>query len=340
MMSAAEADWTVPGPELVAPGVHRIPLPLPTDGLKAVNVYAIVGPESVTLIDGGWRIAAAREALAAGLARLGLAVQDVDRCLVTHHHRDHYTLATELRRTAGVAIALGRGEAPSLAALRIPGRVFEIQRAALRRAGAQELLATMAGMRRDPIDAEDWGDPDTWLADGDVVTLPARRLRVRETPGHTVGHVVYVDDRAGLLFAGDHVLPHITPSVGLEASETSSPLADYLTSLAQVLAEPDRVLLPAHGPAGGSAHRRVEQLLDHHEVRLDRTQAVVAAGATTGYEAASALPWTRRERRFAELDVFNQMLAVTETVAHLEVLLAQGRIRLTETDGVRSFGVG
>jgi glyoxylase-like metal-dependent hydrolase (beta-lactamase superfamily II) len=339
-MSAPTGDWTVPGPELVAPGVHRIPLPLPTDGLKAVNVYALVTPGSVTLIDGGWRIEAARDALAAGLRQLGLQVQDVTRCLVTHHHRDHYTLATELRRTVGTSIALGRGEAVNLAAIRVPGRVLEVQRAALLRAGAAELLAAVAGMDRDPIAVEDWEDPDTWVADGDLVTLPARTLRVRETPGHTLGHVVYVDDAAGLLFAGDHVLPHITPSVGLEASETSSPLADYLVSLAAVLGEPDRLLLPAHGPAGGSAHRRVEQLLDHHEVRLERTCAVVAAGATTGYEAAAALPWTRRERSFAELDVFNRMLAVTETVAHLEVLLAQGRVHATESDGVRCFGVG
>jgi hypothetical protein len=33
-------DWTEPGLFTVAPGVHRIPLPLPNDGLRAVNVYA------------------------------------------------------------------------------------------------------------------------------------------------------------------------------------------------------------------------------------------------------------------------------------------------------------
>ncbi|MGH3629143.1 MAG: MBL fold metallo-hydrolase, partial [Sciscionella sp.] len=32
--------WEEPGAFPVAPGVHRIPLPLPNDGLRAVNVYA------------------------------------------------------------------------------------------------------------------------------------------------------------------------------------------------------------------------------------------------------------------------------------------------------------
>lgn len=30
-------DWTTPGVYPVAPGVHRIPLPLPNDGLRAVR---------------------------------------------------------------------------------------------------------------------------------------------------------------------------------------------------------------------------------------------------------------------------------------------------------------
>ena len=34
--------WTEPGTFEVAPGVYRIPLPLPNDGLRAVNVYALV----------------------------------------------------------------------------------------------------------------------------------------------------------------------------------------------------------------------------------------------------------------------------------------------------------
>jgi hypothetical protein len=41
---------------------------------------------------------------------------------------------------------------------------------------------------------------------------------------------------------------------------------------------------------------------------------------------AQAVPWTRRRRRFADLDTFNQMLAINETVAHLELLVEQGKL--------------
>ena len=33
--------WTAEGAWEVAPGIHRIPLPLPMDGLKAINVYVL-----------------------------------------------------------------------------------------------------------------------------------------------------------------------------------------------------------------------------------------------------------------------------------------------------------
>ena len=49
--------WERPGAFEEAPGVYRIPLPLPNDGLKAVNVYAIADGAQVVLIDGGWALA-------------------------------------------------------------------------------------------------------------------------------------------------------------------------------------------------------------------------------------------------------------------------------------------
>ena len=42
-------DWTLPGVFEVAPGVHRIVCPLPGDGLKAVNVYAIEDGDGLAL---------------------------------------------------------------------------------------------------------------------------------------------------------------------------------------------------------------------------------------------------------------------------------------------------
>src|SRR6266496_4504028 len=96
--STATASWTDPGLFTVAPGVHRVPLPLPTDGLRAVNVYVLEDGDGLVLIDSGWALTESREALAAALATLGCGLGDVRHFLVTHVHRDHYTQAVELRR--------------------------------------------------------------------------------------------------------------------------------------------------------------------------------------------------------------------------------------------------
>src|SRR5260370_40750622 len=107
-------DWTAPGVYQVGAGLSRIPLPLPQDGLRAVNVYAVRDGDGLVLVDSGWALAEARERLEQAVKVLGCSLPDVRRFLVTHVHRDHYTLAVTLRREFGMRISLGRGEAGPL----------------------------------------------------------------------------------------------------------------------------------------------------------------------------------------------------------------------------------
>jgi glyoxylase-like metal-dependent hydrolase (beta-lactamase superfamily II) len=314
--------------------VYRIPLPLPGDSLKAVNVYAIPDGEQVVLVDGGWALAESRQRLAEALQTIGYQLADIREFLVTHVHRDHYTQAVALRREFGSSVSLGEGERATLEAIRTV--TVQPAIAALYTAGAAELSRQLA-QRRGPQSLDDWQDPDRWLDNSIDIPLKTRSLRVVATPGHTRGHVVFHDQVANLLFAGDHVLPHITPSIGFETARPPSPLRDYLSSLQLVRSLPDAMLLPAHGPVTASVHERIEELLAHHEARLAATLARVSAGASTGFDVASELTWTRHERRLRDLDFFNQILAVQETMAHLEVLAERGLVTRSITDGVVHF---
>jgi glyoxylase-like metal-dependent hydrolase (beta-lactamase superfamily II) len=326
--------WERAGTFEVLPGVHRIPLPLPNDGLKAVNVYAIADGEQVVLIDAGWALAGAQDVLARGLATIGYELRDIREFLVTHMHRDHYTQAVTLRRTFGNRIALGEGERVSLEAI-LTGR-SDRGLDDLRVCGAGALADELSAAHLD-VDLTDWEFPDRWLPDGLDLPLQTRSLRVIATPGHTRGHVVYHDPQHGALFAGDHVLPHITPSIAVEPNRPHSPLRNYLASLQLIRALPDARLLPAHGPVTDSVHDRIEQLLAHHDQRFTDTAHAVDAGASTAFEVASALPWTRRKTRFADLDLFNRVLAVHETMAHLRVLVDRGWLTETVEDDVSRF---
>jgi glyoxylase-like metal-dependent hydrolase (beta-lactamase superfamily II) len=325
-------SWADPGIEDLGGGIHRIPLPLPMAGLKAVNVYALADSDGVDLVDAGMAITQARDQLLSALGTLGAGLGDVRNFLITHVHRDHYTLAVELRRLAaetggGTGVVwLGEDERDNLLAARSAGR--EAFAADLTRMGATALLERFRrgeGEPRPP--ASEWADPDRWLGDGSELVLKSRTLRAIHTPGHTRGHVVFHDAGGGMLFAGDHVLPNLTPSIGFEPVRNPLSLRDYLASLSLMLQIPDGRLLPAHGPVAESVHTRAQELLAHHEDRLAEALTAVRSGAEpTAYGVASAIRWTRRRTAFAELDLMSQLLATGETEAHLEVLVLRGEL--------------
>src|SRR3546814_5448900 len=117
-----------------------------------------------------------------------------------------------------------------------------------RLAGAAQLAREWGDYTKDATpDLSLWDYPDTWLEGDHQVAVGERTIDAVSTPGHTQGHFVFADLADQLLFAGDHVLPTITPSIGFEPVLADQPLIDFLDSLAKVRAMPDLRLLPAHG---------------------------------------------------------------------------------------------
>ncbi|MFI5675582.1 MBL fold metallo-hydrolase [Streptomyces cellulosae] len=336
-----QGPWAAAGVQTVQPGVHRVPLPLPNDGLHAVNVYLLedlADDGGLVMIDGGWAIPEARKTLEEALAAIDRDLGDISHILVTHIHRDHYTHAVELRRLLGSRVYLGAGERPGLEMLdrlRSDEPVSSLQ--TLRRAGAGELADRIRAMDHGGFDPSVWEAPDRWLA-AETLRFGDRELRVVPTPGHTKGHVVFLDEQRGLLFSGDHVLPHITPSIGFELTEPGGrPLADYLDSLRLMNRYADARLLPAHGPVSDSTHTRVAELLAHHDDRLAKSLTALGEDTLDAHGVARKLGWTRRAVPFGELNAFNQMLAVNETAAHLDVLVLEGRLTVASVGGVDQY---
>ena len=333
--------WTEPGAWSVAPGVVRIPLPLPMDGLRAVNVYVVETDDGLVLIDGGWAIPESREVFESSMKAAGYALSDIRRFLVTHLHRDHYTQAYVVGREVGAPVSLGLGDKASMDLIHDDTLVTDPNLSRLEAAGALELAAGWRAMMSPgrQRSMEDYGMPDEWLDRDVTLDLGGRTVDAIATPGHTQGHYVFADPAHGLLFAGDHVLPSITPSIGFEPRWVDQPLRDFLDSLAKVRALPDLMLLPAHGPVTASSHARVDELVDHHAGRLDLCRAAVAGGASTAWEVAGELPWTRHERRRDELGPFDAVLAAFETLAHLDLLALRGDLARTDDGTERRYAM-
>jgi glyoxylase-like metal-dependent hydrolase (beta-lactamase superfamily II) len=311
-------------------GVHRAPLPLPADGLRAVNVYLLEDTDGLTMVDAGWALPESIELLESAVRSIGYPMTAVHDILTTHSHRDHYTQGIWLRERYGVRVALGAGERAGLDCLlasrtNIP---FESIRQ-VQRAGATALAAELNATVWPAYDPTSWDQPDRWIHDGDVFGS----LTAVATPGHTSGHVVLHDISRSLLFSGDHILSQITPSIGFELAGEPLPLRNYLRSVQLMLKRPDGRLLPAHGPVTPSYHARARELLSHHEQRFEGTLDVLDPVGTAS-DVAARLLWTRRARPFVELDAFNRMLAICETAAHLDVLVDDGSVIADDRDGI------
>ena len=105
----------------------------------------------------------------------------------------------------------------------------------------------------------------------------------------------------------------------------TSTAAPFLTAWFQILDgdEPSRILdLIGEG---------------HHDERLARSLAALGEDTLDAHAAAHKLAWTRRAVPFGELSAFNQMLAVNETAAHLDVLVPRGRATVALADGVNQY---
>jgi glyoxylase-like metal-dependent hydrolase (beta-lactamase superfamily II) len=243
-----------------------------------------------------------------------------------------------LRRDFGIRFALGQFELASLRVMSDPRTSYlDHQLAQLISLGAGDLVGPVLASRNADTEPQSWIEPDDWLVGGTTIEAAGRELAVYSTPGHTQGHVVFADQSTSELFAGDHVLPTITPSIGFEASPNGAALADFLNSLRLLQALPDMKLLPAHGPTTASVHLRVSELLEHHADRLQHILAAVSDGAATAWDVARQLAWTTRGRRLSQLDSFNQMLATCEVGAHLKLLVAQELVRVDMVNGVLHF---
>jgi glyoxylase-like metal-dependent hydrolase (beta-lactamase superfamily II) len=158
----------------------------------------------------------------------------------------------------------------------------------------------------------------------DLADVPGWRLRAVHTPGHTPGHLCFVDELSQRLFSGDHILPRITPNISLYAVEGARPLADYLESLAKVRDLDVDEIMPAHEWRFRGLAQRADDIAAHHERRLAELLAAIAANPdATSWDLAGHLTWSRSWDQYSGR---MRISAVTETAAHVIELVRRGLI--------------
>jgi len=335
--TAQQQAWqrrVLPPVEEVRPGVWSMPVPIPDNPLRYTLSYAFVGDQGVVLVDPGWDSAEGRAAVTVGLASAGAVLRDVSGVVATHVHPDHHGLSAWLQDVTGAWVAMHPAEASTL-----PARVWHASavlhdRAWLVDAGVPDAIVDELVV--DPARVADlltMAEPDRFLEDGDQVPIPGRNVRAVWTPGHTPGHLCLHDAEAGLLLTGDHLLPRITPNIGMHRGSVPDPLNDYLTSLGKLDRYTAEEALPAHEYRFRSVPDRAADLIAHHHERSAEVIAAVARlQAPTAWTIATELTWSRG---WSELQGLLRRFALAETLAHLHYLAGQGALASEASTPIR-----
>ncbi|HVT68436.1 MAG TPA: MBL fold metallo-hydrolase [Trebonia sp.] len=320
-------ERVMPPVEQLADGLWSIPVPIPRNPLRYTSSYAFASGGGLVLLDTGWNADEAWQALVDGLASVGASLPDVRGVLVSHMHFDHVGLAGRVREASGAWVAMHPADRAVLARpeLRDPKRAAAGEAAFLRSLGASaEEAAAAVGPASGYAGFSKIAVPDRELSDGDIADVPGWRLRAVHTPGHTPGHLCFFDERAQRLFAGDHILPRITPNISVHQSGRPNPLAQYLESLAKVRDLPADEIMPAHEWRFRGLAQRADDIAAHHEHRLAELLAAIAASPdATSWDLAGKLTWSRSWDQYSGR---MRISAVTETAAHVLELLRRGLI--------------
>jgi glyoxylase-like metal-dependent hydrolase (beta-lactamase superfamily II) len=293
----------------ISDDLRRATLPLPFPP-RHVHVYLLRGELGWTAVDTGLGLPDAGSQWRAIMEELD---GPIVRIAVTHFHPDHVGAAADAEALTGASVhqgeldyaqceeVWGSDDWPERIAawMERQGTPAEIAREVLEQGRVASVFIRYA---TSPEPLREGDTLDGW--------------RVLELPGHSDGHIGL--ERDGVLVAGDHLLPDISPTVGRYADSRPDPLGAYLASLERTVELAPELALPGHGEPIRNPVARARELIEHHRERLDATVEALRDAPRTAYEVSLDL--------FAgDLDPSSRRFAVAETLAHLERLAGEGR---------------
>jgi glyoxylase-like metal-dependent hydrolase (beta-lactamase superfamily II) len=324
------------------PDVHQLSLPTPFR-IGPVNAWVLRGAP-LTLVDPGPLMPETRAALEAGLAELGLAIEDVELVVLTHQHHDHIGLAAEVRERSGASVAAIAPLATFLADFDAAMDRDDAYAVTLMQhhGVSEQTVTTLDGLSRTFRRFGAGVAVDRVLADGDVLDAGGRRFEVALRPGHSPTDTLLYDRDAGLLVGGDHLLPEVSsnpvahPPVGdadpvaaATSPDRPRPLVEYMASMRATARLPElQLVLPGHGAAFQEARPLVEQRLAMHERRAQKVLGEID-GRTTAADVG--------RRLWRNVPVTQAYLVLSEVLAHLGLLVERGQVTEVAEDGVARY---
>ena len=314
----------------------RVPMPM---GLDHINIYLLKDGAGWLAVDTGLALPHTRE-LWERVVSTALNGARLTGLLCTHFHYDHAGLAAWMQERFDIPLWMTLGEFHTLRTLWAPSpeQMPPHQRRYYHQAGlplerAQHLFDML---RSDRFVAT---PPAAFrrVRHGDVMAIDGRPWQVLVGEGHSPEHACLFDAQRRVMVAGDQLLPRISSNLMVSPTEPEAdPLARWFESLDRLDALPeDTLVLPSHDEVFRGVHRRTHMLRWHHRRTLDRLGQRLIQGRQEGGCTATQAMAALYPRLRGPMD---EMLALGETLAHLNWLLRQGHItRSLDAQGVHRY---
>jgi glyoxylase-like metal-dependent hydrolase (beta-lactamase superfamily II) len=322
-------DVAIPEPgqwQQVYPGILWLRMPLPFD-LDHINLYLIEDDDPVTqtkgyaLIDTGIGISKTQKIWDSLLEKLD---KPLTKIIVTHMHPDHIGMAGYLVDKYRVPFYMSHSEyfvARALCAGSRGASDWQDDEYLVRCGMSEDYVANASENRKKskgigqvilPIPLQ-----HERLQAGDEIkigTVNTDCWQVIIGRGHSPEHVCLYNKQTQVLISGDHVLPVITPNIGVYSTEpNANSLKMYLDTLPQFKNLPkDTLVLPSHKQPFIGLHTRVDELIAHHHEHLDSLKEFCKTGKTI----KDCLPVLFKR----ELNEHNMFFAIAEAFSHLNYL--------------------
>ena len=308
------------------PEVWRVELLMHDTFLPSVNAFVVRDGGETLVVDAGTSDDFNDTRLMRALLGLGV---DPERATLfcTHAHMDHAGLARELAE-AGARVVISEGVLGDMRLLAVPAWRDEMD-ARMRAEGVSEAeSAELADAIWDhAVNFEAEKIAFSTIRAGDVLRCGRWGLEVVPTPGHTPGQCALWEPRSRTAFLGDAVLFLCSTCIGFwDADE--DPIGTQLTTLRSLAERGIEHAFMGHGLQEGSVSERCEKNVGHHERRSARALAAIRERpGQSGFELVSAMGWHAPFDHWAETPAMTRWFLVSESIAHLDHLVATGVAR-------------
>lgn len=306
--------------------IYWLRMPLPFE-LDHINLYLIRDGEGYAILDTGIGTNTTEALWEKIFPQIG---NMVTRVIVTHMHPDHIGMAGYLSEKFEVPLYMSMAEYYIARSMVAGGRGASswqdkeylvrcgmsseyIEKSLENKGGLQKVVRPIPlGFKR--------------LTEGMTLKIGQFSWKVMIGRGHSPEHVCLFCEEKNTLISGDHVLPKISPNIGVYSTEPEANALDlYLTTLPQFKALPHSTkVLPSHKLPFTGLHTRVDELLAHHHAHLDLLREFCQAGKTV----KECLPVMFKRK----LNPHNMFFALAEGLAHLNYLYYQNECS-REIDG-------